>query len=421
MRVSGDGNASIDEILSRRDTSFSSRSNLVLQSADRASFVHTRTGCTMTTRDLNPSATQDLLCFSHLRWSWVYQRPQHLLTRAARTRRVHYFEEPVFDGGEPRVHVEHPAANVRVVQPIMSATLDSAERISMQRMLLDQYLQTENVRADTLWYYTPMALPFTRHLPASLRVFDCMDELSSFAAAPAELRLLEKQLLGNVQVVFTGGWSLFETKSTQHANCHAMPSSVDVSHFSQARQLRATTPKNATTRPRVGYCGVIDERLDLELIGRVAALCEDMDFVFVGPVTKIDPHSLPQGPNIQYLGAREYSQLPTVMADWDAAWMPFALNESTRYISPTKTPEYLSAGLPVVSTPVHDVVRTWGREKLVHIAATANECALALQECLESKDSTWLPRVDRALALQSWDSTWSQMESLMDRAAVAAA
>lgn len=375
----------------------------------------------MSIRERAGPVTSDLLCFSHLRWGWVYQRPQHLLTRAARNRRVHFFEEPIAGEGPPTLEIEH-RDDVSVLRPRIAPGLSAESQIAVQRALVDAYIYEHSLRAQTLWYYTPMALPFTHHLSATVRVFDCMDELSAFAGAPPALRLLEKQLLSQMDVVFTGGWSLYEAKSGLHANCHAMPSSVDVKHFSQARTIRTgLAARSAADRPIVGFCGVIDERLDLPLIDALADARPDLELVFVGPVTKIDEGTLPRRDNIQWLGPCDYADLPRAMAPWDVAWMPFAMNESTRYISPTKTPEYLAAGLPVVSTPVRDVVRSWGAEKLVHIASDAAECAAAIDVCLQGEDTTWLTRVDRTLAQQSWDITWQRMEDVMVRSASAAA
>jgi UDP-galactopyranose mutase len=363
-----------------------------------------------------------LLCFSHLRWSWVYQRPQHLLTRAARDCPVYYFEEPIFDSPTPRLSAHTVGENIVVLQPHLPGGMPERHIDNAQRNLLDAFIESNALRLETLWYYTPMALTFTRHLKAQTCVFDCMDELTAFAGAPLALRLLERQLMQQCDVVFTGGWSLYEAKMQLHANCHAMSSSVDVAHFSRAR---IANPEPASLagipHPRIGYCGVIDERIDLGLIATVAAARPDWQLVFIGPVTKIDESSLPRGANIHYLGARAYDELPTEMAGWDAAWMPFAMNESTRYISPTKTPEYLAAGLQVVSTPVPDVARSWGADQLVHIAYDCRECIDALAQCLLPAEERWRMQVDRALAQLSWDNTWNRMQSIISRSAEAAA
>ena len=364
----------------------------------------------------------DLVCFTHLRWSWVYQRPQHLMTRAARDRRVFMFEEPIEGAARPFLEVTQPVRNLTVATPHLPGGLSSSERFMMQRDMLDSLLGREGVRDFTLWFYTPMALPLTTHLDPECIVYDCMDELSNFAGAPAELRALEQQLFNRCDIVFTGGYSLFEAKRRSHAQVHAIPSSVDVEHFALARSRQGEPEDQAQIpHPRLGYCGVIDERLDLDLIRAIATARPDWHLVFVGPVTKIDPASLPQADNIHYLGGRAYEELPQYLSGWDVALLPFALNESTRFISPTKTPEYLAAGRAVVSTSVRDVVRTYGESGFVEIADGGEEFVAAIDRVLTRDDPQHQARVDRFLAMQSWDRTWARMQALMSRALSAGA
>jgi UDP-galactopyranose mutase len=363
----------------------------------------------------------DLVCFSHLRWSWVYQRPQHLMTRAARNRRVFVFEEPLDGVEQPRLDVSRPTRNISVATPRIPAGLTESERLTTQRELLDSWLIREGVRDFTLWFYTPMALPVAGHLEAECIVYDCMDELSGFAGAPPELGSLERQLFSRCDIVFTGGHSLYDAKRRQHSQVHAVPSSVDVEHWVQARSLRDPKDQADIPRPRLGYCGVIDERLDLGLINAVATARPEWQLVFVGPVTKIDPASLPQGPNIHYLGGRAYQDLPRYLSGWDVALLPFAHNESTKFISPTKTPEYLAAGRRVVSTGLRDVVRTFGDGGFVEIADGHDNFIAAIDRCLTKEEPQRQKKVDRFLALQSWDRTWDRMQALMSRASSAGA
>lgn len=360
--------------------------------------------------------TSDLVCFSHLRWSWVYQRPQHLMTRAARNRRVFVFEE-VLDGVEqPRLDVARPTRNLSVATPRVPASCSQSERVQIQRELLDSWLSREGVRDFTLWFYTPMALPIAGHLDAECIVYDCMDELSGFAGAPPGLSSLERQLFSRCDIVFTGGHGLYEAKRRHHSQVHAVPSSVDVDHWVQARSLRDPKDQASIPGPRLGYCGVIDERLDLELVRAVAESRPDWHLVFVGPVTKIDPGSLPQAPNIHYLGGRAYEDLPRYLSGWDVALLPFAHNESTRFISPTKMPEYLAAGLRVVSTGIRDVVRMFGDTGFIEIADGHANFIAAIERCLSKDDPHRQQRVDRYLAQQSWDRTWDRMQALVSRA-----
>jgi UDP-galactopyranose mutase len=239
-----------------------------------------------------------------------------------------------------------------------------------------------------------------------------MDQLASFKGAPRAITILEQELFSRVDVVFTGGHSLFEAKRAMHRNVQVFPSSVDVPHFATARASRAEPPDQALLlRPRLGYAGVIDERLDLELIDGVAARRPDWQLVLVGPVVKIDPATLPRRPNIHYLGGKSYAELPAYLAGWSVAMMPFARNEATRYISPTKTPEYLAAGRRVVSTSIRDVVSPYGERSLVAIADEPDAFVARVDEVMreEAADPGWLSRVDAFLQGLSWDHTFTAM------------
>ena len=243
----------------------------------------------------------------------------------------------------------------------MPEDLPLATAAAEQRRLVMNLLCPQEVERPILWFYTPMALQYADAITPAATVYDCMDELSAFKDAPAELHRLEAELLQQADVVFTGGISLDEAKRARHPNVHAFPSAVDAEHFGKARgRLPDPADQEPIGRPRLGFCGVIDERLDCELVASLARLRPDWQLIFVGPVVKIDPASLPRAANVHYLGGKTYDQLPGYMANWDIALMPFARNEATRFISPTKTPEYLAAGKPVVSTPITDVVRRWG-------------------------------------------------------------
>ncbi len=290
--------------------------------------------------------------------------------------------------------------------------------MAAQRQLLRELRERYSIQRCVTWYYTPMALAFSDDVPALATVYDCMDELRNFMGAPPELVAREQELLRRADVVFTGGRSLYESKRTLHANVHLFPSSIDAKHFAQAKSITLSEPADQTgiAHPRAGFYGVIDERLDLELLRDVAAHRPAVQFILLGPVVKIDPASLPQAANIHYLGSKTYEQLPQYLAYWDVALMPFALNEATRYISPTKTPEYLAAGKPVVSTPIHDVVADYGDAGLVAIAATADEFAKELDASLKSKSELWTRAVADKLARSSWDSTWSGMQAQINAA-----
>ena len=358
----------------------------------------------------------DLVCLSHLRWDFVFQRPQHLLTRCARGRRVYYVEEPIY-GEETRLDVSARDGGVRVVVPHLPHDAgDDAEQI--QRRLLDQLFEREGIGEHVLWYYTPMPVAWTSHLAPAAVVYDCMDELSAFKGAPPELKRREAELFRRADLVFTGGHSLYEVKREQHPNVYAFPSSIDRGHFARAREAVADPPDQAgIPRPRLGFFGVVDERLDVELLDALARARPDWQFVVVGPVVKIDPAVLPAHSNIHYLGGKQYGELPAYIAGWDVATLLFARNEATRFISPTKTPEYLAAGKPVVSTPIRDVVRPYGELGLVHIASTPEEFVAAAEAALAEDAGNAAERVraaDDFLSHTSWDRTWSEMWGLIE-------
>lgn len=358
-----------------------------------------------------------LICFSHLRWAFVYQRPQHLMSRFARIMRVFFFEEPIFgDGVTPTLQINVSESGVVIVVPRLPAHLEEADRIACQRDLLDQFCDERGILRPILWYYTPMSGAFSAHLEPSRVVYDCMDELSAFRFASPALLQQEQHLFGRADVVFTGGYSLYEAKRSRHPRVYAFPSSIDIAHFDKARNgMPDPADQAAIPRPRIGHYAVLDERLDTALVLGIAEARPNWHFILVGPVVKIDPGELPRRPNIHYLGSKRYDELPTYLAGWDLAMMPFALNDATRFISPTKTPEYLAAGKPVVSTPIADVVRTYGDSGLVRIAGDPASFVRAIEEIFSEADQRhlWLEKVDRILRQTSWDSTWAEMKALI--------
>jgi UDP-galactopyranose mutase len=366
----------------------------------------------------------DYICFSHLRWHFVTQRPQHLLTRIAQDRRVFFWEEPIWHApgelalrhdGSLGMHldIQSESGSLWVIQPHITWGIDSE---TGQRQLLSEFVRQYAIQNPVRWYYTPIALGFSDQLNPKTTVYDCMDELSGFLGAPPELAAREQQMFLEADVVFTGGVSLYEAKKKQHNNVHAFPSSIDATHFAKARSSSITEPQDQASipHPRAGFYGVVDERFDIELLAKVAELRPEVHFIIIGPVVKIDPATLPNTANIHYLGSKSYSELPAYLSGWDAALMPFAMNDATRYISPTKTPEYLAAGKMVVSTPIYDVVRDYGAANLVAIAANAEEFAIALDHALLPPTTAWLQAVDEKLSHSSWDRTWSEMEAQID-------
>jgi len=341
------------------------------------------------------------------------------MSRFAREMTVVFWEEP--KDIEPRetaflkVRQAEDFSSVRVVTPHLPKGLDEAGRNEALQRLLEAHAA---VCAGPLisWYYTPMMLPFSRHLDASVVVYDCMDELSKFRFAPEKLLDLEQELIDRADLVFTGGSSLYEAKKGRHNSVHCFPSSVDRAHFTKARrELEQPFDQAELKHPRLGFYGVIDERFDIDLLREAADMRPDWSFVMVGPVVKIGEDELPRAANIHYLGGKTYEQLPAYLSGWDVALMPFAMNESTQFISPTKTPEYLAGGKPVVSTPVRDVVRSYGHLQGVHIAYDADGfvrcCEKALEQSRQGGD--WLAEADLLLSATSWNTTQARMSGLI--------
>ena len=361
-----------------------------------------------------------LICFSHLRWNFVFQRPQHLMCRFAHEMNVIYWEEPVEIGARETAYLEvreaRDAANVRIVVPHLPQGMPEDAREAALKRLLDAHVAS--IRGPLIaWYYTPMMLQFSKHLTPDVTVYDAMDELSKFKFAPEHLLDYEQELIDRADLVFTGGSSLYEAKKDRHPNVHCFPSSVDRAHFCKARaRLFDPADQEDLPRPRLGFYGVIDERFDTELLAKVAEMRPNWSFVMVGPVVKINEEDLPKRPNIHYVGGKTYGELPSYLWGWDVALMPFAMNESTQFISPTKTPECLAGGKPVVSTPIRDVVRHYGQLEGVKIADNADDFIAQCERAMElsrNPESGWLAEADLLLSSSSWDTTQARMAGLI--------
>jgi UDP-galactopyranose mutase len=340
------------------------------------------------------------------------------MARAARDRRVFFVEEPVFDDRESIGFDAVIRDGVHVVTPKLPAQVSGTPERALKRMI-DRVVWHYGLDAPVLWYYTPMAVPWTDHLRRSVTVFDCMDHLAGFKGAPDGLLALEAKLLRRADLVLTGGAQLYAAKRSAHDNVHCFPSSIDVAHFGTARSSASDPADQAgIPHPRVGYCGVIDERLDLDLVSAAAASHPEWQFVMLGPVVKIDPETLPRAANLHYLGMKTYDELPAYLSGWDAAIMPFAHNEATRYISPTKTPEYLAAGLPVASTSIHDVVEPYERLGLVQIGDGPAGFLAACERALTTDPLRHRAKADAVLGQMSWDRTWAAIDALVAAATV---
>jgi UDP-galactopyranose mutase len=343
------------------------------------------------------------------------------MSRFARHGRVFFIEEPILGDGPARYETRLRDHGVHVATPVLPHGTPAAEIDVTLRRLVDDLLHREHVASFVAWYYTPMMLTWTDHLRPRAVIYDCMDELSLFRGAPAEMIERERELLRRAQLVFTGGVSLYEAKRERHPHVHCFPSSIDRHHFTPARTPQPDPEDQRMIPPvRLGFAGVIDERMDIALLEAIATRHPEWQLVMIGPVVKIDPATLPRRANIHFLGPKPYADLPSYMAGWDVALLPFALNESTRFISPTKTPEYLAAGRPVVSTPIRDVASPYGTAKLVSIAETPDDFCTAIERILAQPADVrkeWRTRVDGFLSTLSWDRTYENMVCLINEAA----
>lgn len=360
-----------------------------------------------------------LIVFCHLRWDFVFQRPQHLMTRLAEHYNILFVEEPVFSEGQAHLQKTAVAPNITVCRPhtaIHAPGFHDDQIPTLQTLLADLVPDGEQ---PVVWFYTPMALPLLQGLRPSKVVYDCMDELAAFKNAPKQLLQRETALLNIADLVFTGGPSLYQSKRDRHASAHCFSSSVDANHFRQAQDRSISHPDQANIpHPRLGFYGVIDERFDTELVRAMAAAHPEWQLVLVGPVVKIDPANLPQAPNIHYMGQRTYPELPKFLAGWDLCLLPFALNESTKFISPTKVLEYMAAELPSVSTPITDVKVPYG--DVVAIAEGAEDYIAACERMLalsETDKQQLATRMREVVAGTSWDLTATRMHELIKNTA----
>lgn len=359
-----------------------------------------------------------LIVFCHLRWDFVFQRPQHLMTRLAEHYNVLFVEEPMHTEGDAWLEKTKAAKNITVCRPhtpIQQWGFHDDQLPTLQTLLADLVPQGEQ---PVVWFYTPMALPLLQLFTPSKVVYDCMDELAAFKNAPKQLLQRESALLNIADVVFTGGPSLYQSKRDRHANAHCFSSSVDAAHFRQAQDRAISHPEQAhIPHPRLGFYGVIDERFDVDLVSSMAAAHPEWQIVLVGPVVKIDPATLPKQPNVHYMGQRTYDQLPQFLAGWDVCLLPFALNESTKFISPTKVLEYMAAELPSVSTPITDVMVPYG--DVVAIAESHQDYIAACERMLAlsgDEREAMARRMREVVAGTSWDRTASRMHELIESA-----
>lgn len=357
-----------------------------------------------------------LIVFSHLRWNFVFQRPQHLLTRLAKHYKILFVEEPVNTNGA-FIEANRVAPNIDVLVPhtVEQGWGFNDEQIAVIGPMVKAWIQEyHDLSAGYgIWFYTPQALPLKDAFGPDFIIFDVMDELSMFAHAPAALKAREKELLEIADVVTAGGPSLARAKQQVRPDTLSLPSCVDAGHYSPRRACgaEAATHEGDALQahiqgPRIGFFGVIDERLDLELLAKVADHNPRWSVVMVGPVVKIDPATLPKRSNIHYLGGQSYSILPQLVLGWDVCMMPFAINDATKFISPTKTLEYMAAEKPIVSTAIHDVIELYG--EVVEVSYSHDEFIKNIEVLLHEEPAQAAARVisgNEIVEHYTWDNT----------------
>ena len=358
----------------------------------------------------------------HLRWDFVWQRPQQIFSRLAAHHPIAFVEEPMLQEGGSRLDVSEPLANVARIIPVLSTSKKNdgsdnqcaAVLPLLRRAFTEHPLLRGRFASPIQWFYSPMTAPiFLDGFDSVGTVYDCMDELAQFRFAPPALREREQLLISRADVVFTGGYQLFQSKSHYHSNVHFYGCGVDADHYSKARLVETELPEEVANLPRpiFGYFGVIDERLDYILLAQLARQMPEASIVMVGPFAKVEQQSVPNLPNIHWLGQRAYTELPALVKSFDVCLMPFALNDATQYINPTKTLEYMAAGKPVVSTAVPDVLHHFA--PIVDVAFTAEEFIAAVQRAFSSPRADLIEQGIERAHCASWDSIVSAMRGHM--------
>jgi len=365
-----------------------------------------------------------ILVHSHLRWDWVWQRPQQFLSRLSHRHPILFVEEPLAVDG-----VRTPRAELRNVDGLPNVTVlrtefppalmnDRSALDSEQKRLVLATLAGPLGRVFTRpvqWFYDPMAtLAFAGQMNERATVYDCMDQLSQFRGAPPELIRRERELLTIADVVFAGGPKIHKAKRLLNPNCHSYGCGVDVRHFGRALLPETEIPQDIAnlSGPRLGFFGVVDERMDYPLVAHLAESHPDWNVIIIGPFCKIDPATLPQRPNLHWLGARDYGQLPAYVKGLDVCLMPFAINEATEFINPTKALEYMATGRPIVSTPVEDVVLQFA--DVVHLAATHDEFVSKCERAIAAADPGRIQEGLRMAERNSWEAIVAELEAHID-------
>jgi UDP-galactopyranose mutase len=374
---------------------------------------------TLTDRVVRPP----LIVFSHRRWSFVFQRAEHLLTRLAHRFDVYFIEEPVFAEGAPALMSATHQNGVEVLTPRMPVFAPGFhdEQLAVLAPLMQEFVAARQLSEPIVWLSTPLVLPLVADLEPRAVVYDCIDAPVALRFAPPPLAAREAALLELADVVFTGGPSLHEALRGRHPNLHCVPGGVDAAHFEPSslghhhvESAAATQLHRGMPRPRLGFFGAIDERLDLDLVANIAALRPGWQIVMAGPVVRIDPATLPQRPNIRWVGLQRHEALPHVMAHWDACLLPFVLDETTRFLSPDRILDYLAGGKPVVSTEIPDAVSLYA--SVLRFGSTAEDFVAAVEAALAEPPEAmadWRARAKTLVQGRTWDAAADTVARLL--------
>ena len=358
-----------------------------------------------------------IIAICHLSWDWVWQRPQQFLSRLSETHPVLFVEThctstPVSFTRTRAARHYHQVTILEIHLPAQHWSDGEYIDKERRRVLKDRLTGEFNGRFDDaiLWFNDPMAVTaYAGQLGEHMIVYDCMDELSQFHGAAPELIERERELTRIADVVFCGGRKMRDKRLSLNPNTHFYGTGVDCDHFgSSLSDQLSVSPEIAELPGKVlGYFGVVDERLDYDLITALADACADWSIAMVGPVAKINPTSLPRRPNLHWLGARPYEQLPAITKGFDVCLMPFAINAATEYINPTKALEYMAAGRPVVATAINEV-----KSNFSGVSRIARNHDDFIKLCRREARSPSRSRIQRGLKLAA-DNTWEAITAKM--------
>jgi len=384
----------------------------------------------MTNREQENRKT--IICFSHLTWDRnLFQRPQQLMLRFSKRFNVLYvsgyscrqFFIDLFR--RKKTHSYHVTDNLAVYSPFALPPIKKYSSITIRlnkillSFLVKRRLKKLKFKDPILWIYHPRYIDAIGKFKEELIIYDCMDDFTSLLSdyEDRERNIKdERALLKKADMVFAGGYSIAELKRDSREHIHVFPSAVEIYHFKKARSDNLEMPDDITDIPHpiLGYWGAIDERVDHELLKRLAMKHPEWSIVLLGPIVRHkagDLSYLKEIKNIFWLGPKDYSLLPNYAKAFDVCLIPFVLSREGKFLSPTKTLEYLATGKPVVSTPITDVVRFY--DGVVGIADGPDEFGMAVRRCMEEDNASMKQKRICFTENKSWEDTAEKMEKLI--------